>query len=211
MSVNIVIKSNNTVSKDIPLENLSLTQPSIVQLDIAPEKVARFERRDNDLALVLKDGRTVIVQNFFVVDANGVRSDLVLLDDSGVLWWGQYSSPWAQFHFTEIEWIDAPIALLPNAGAIPGWLLAGLGALGLIVASDINAGGSSQPESNRAPTALADPLSLKENGTGSGKITAQDPDGDVPRFTVTTPPANGTVTVNPDGTFVYTPNPGFSG
>ena len=70
MSVNIVIKSNNTVSKDIPLENLSLTQPSIVQLDIAPEKVARFERRDNDLALVLKDGRTVIVQNFFVVDAN---------------------------------------------------------------------------------------------------------------------------------------------
>ena len=110
MSVNIVIKSNNTVSKDIPLENLSLTQPSIVQLDIAPEKVARFERRDNDLALVLKDGRTVIVQNFFAVDANGVRSDLVLLDDSGVLWWGQYSSPWAQFHFTEIEWIDAPIA-----------------------------------------------------------------------------------------------------
>ncbi|WP_408952121.1 DUF6923 family protein [Lysobacter sp. Hz 25] len=29
--------------------------------------------------------------------------------------------------------------------------------------------------------------------------------------TVPTPPANGTVTVNPDGTITYTPNPGFSG
>uniref|UniRef100_UPI001CFBFBB8 Ig-like domain-containing protein n=1 Tax=Luteimonas panaciterrae TaxID=363885 RepID=UPI001CFBFBB8 len=29
--------------------------------------------------------------------------------------------------------------------------------------------------------------------------------------TVTTPPANGTTTINPDGTITYTPNPGFSG
>lgn len=32
-----------------------------------------------------------------------------------------------------------------------------------------------------------------------------------PKITGTTPPANGTVTINPDGTITYTPNPGFTG
>ncbi|MCP4304893.1 MAG: DUF11 domain-containing protein, partial [bacterium] len=38
-----------------------------------------------------------------------------------------------------------------------------------------------------------------------------DPDGHDFEITDTTDPANGTVTVNPDGTITYTPNPGFSG
>ncbi len=36
-------------------------------------------------------------------------------------------------------------------------------------------------------------------------------EGDSPEVTGTTPPANGSVTVNPDGTITYTPNPGFTG
>ncbi|MFW2381176.1 MAG: DUF7507 domain-containing protein, partial [Acidimicrobiales bacterium] len=38
-----------------------------------------------------------------------------------------------------------------------------------------------------------------------------DPDGHDIEITDTTDPSNGTVTVNPDGTITYTPNPGFSG
>ena len=85
MAVNIVTKSDNELSKDVPVENLNLAKPSIIQLEIAPEKVAKFERNGDDLTLLLKDGRTVTVQHFFVLDANGVRNDLVLLDDAGVL------------------------------------------------------------------------------------------------------------------------------
>ena len=38
-----------------------------------------------------------------------------------------------------------------------------------------------------------------------------DPDGDPLTIIDTTPPANGTVTINPDGSITYTPNPGFNG
>ncbi|MWW26920.1 Ig-like domain-containing protein, partial [Algibacter lectus] len=38
-----------------------------------------------------------------------------------------------------------------------------------------------------------------------------DPDGDTISVTETTTPDNGTVTLNPDGTITYTPNPGFIG
>lgn len=65
MAVNIVTKSDNKLSKDVPVENLNLAKPSIIQLEIAPEKVAKFERHGDDLTLLLKDGRTVTVQHFF--------------------------------------------------------------------------------------------------------------------------------------------------
>ena len=47
----------------------------------------------------------------------------------------------------------------------------------------------------------------------SGNVTDNDNDPEGDDFTVTsnTDPANGSVTVNPDGTFTYTPNPGFVG
>ena len=38
-----------------------------------------------------------------------------------------------------------------------------------------------------------------------------DLDGDTLTFTVNTPPTNGAVTLNPDGSFSYTPGPGYSG
>ena len=38
-----------------------------------------------------------------------------------------------------------------------------------------------------------------------------DPDGDPLTAILVTPPAHGTVTLNPDGSFVYTPNPNYSG
>ena len=38
-----------------------------------------------------------------------------------------------------------------------------------------------------------------------------DVDGDTLTFTVNTPPTNGAVTLNPDGSFSYTPAPGYSG
>ncbi|MGM9477963.1 Calx-beta domain-containing protein, partial [Pedobacter sp. GSP4] len=64
---------------------------------------------------------------------------------------------------------------------------------------------------NRAPVATAPALSTNEDTPANGTITASDADGDPLTFTVTTPPAHGTVVVNPNGTYTYTPAPNYNG
>ena len=46
---------------------------------------------------------------------------------------------------------------------------------------------------------------------GDVSTNDSDPDGDPLTFTQTSTPSNGTVSFNPDGTYTYTPNPGFVG
>ncbi len=64
---------------------------------------------------------------------------------------------------------------------------------------------------NDDPVASAAPLTPSEDAPATGAITASDPDGDPLTYTLSTPPANGTVTLNPDGTFSYTPDPDYNG
>ena len=45
-----------------------------------------------------------------------------------------------------------------------------------------------------------------QTGVVTGSIVASDPDGDTLTYTVTTAPKYGTVTVQTDGTFTYTPS-----
>ncbi|WP_255576404.1 Ig-like domain-containing protein [Comamonas sp. Y33R10-2] len=136
----------------------------------------------------------------------------MLLDDFGVLWWGQYTSPWSYFHFTEIEWTDNPIVPLHESGLLGG-VFAGLAALGVLGLSSSggSSGGSPSPKANQAPSATTTPLSLNEGGRVPGKITATDPDGNPLTYKVTTPPAHGEVVMKSDGTFEYVPKPGYSG
>ncbi len=68
---------------------------------------------------------------------------------------------------------------------------------------------------NRPPDANNDMNSTFEDTpvTGTMLPNDSDPDGDNLIYTITpiTPPANGTVVINPDGSYTYTPNPGFNG
>lgn len=59
---------------------------------------------------------------------------------------------------------------------------------------------------NGTPTAL--PVQISETGAGvvTGNVGAVDPDGDDMRYRVIQQPADGTVTISADGTFVYTPS-----
>lgn len=60
---------------------------------------------------------------------------------------------------------------------------------------------------NAAPIAPSPVVGTPDPTTGvvSGSVWTADPDGDVLTYTVTTPPAKGTVTVNGTGAFTYTP------
>jgi gliding motility-associated-like protein len=64
---------------------------------------------------------------------------------------------------------------------------------------------------NVAPVASAPAIVTNKNTPVNGTITASDADGDALTFTVTTPPVHGTVVVNPDGTYTYTPANNYSG
>ena len=77
------------------------------------------------------------------------------------------------------------------------------------------------PLPGKLPSGAADPnfnpasgryeVSTAQDKPVSGRVSAVDPDGDRLTYSAKTPPANGKVVVNPDGTYTYTPAPGFSG
>ncbi|MDP9994477.1 VCBS repeat-containing protein [Variovorax boronicumulans] len=214
-----VYKSGGASRKAAADTPLVLDRPSIVSLKIAPESVLKFERRGGDLVLVLRDGQEVAVRGFFAEYPDGGRNDLVLEDGAGVQWWGQYTAPWKDFHFTEIEWNDAGAALLPDG--VPGWLLGALGVLGVGAAASGGGGGGGGgpafippllPPQNRGPEGKAEPVVTDQDKPVSGQVQATDPDRDTLNYTVAKGPEHGTVTVDPStGQFLYTPKPGYEG
>ncbi|MDQ0026868.1 VCBS repeat-containing protein [Variovorax paradoxus] len=214
-----VYKSGGASRKAAADTPLVLDRPSIVSLKIAPESVLKFERRGGDLVLVLQGGQEVAVRGFFAEYPDGGRNDLVLEDGAGVQWWGQYTAPWKDFHFTEIEWSDAGAALLPDG--VPGWLLGALGVLGVGAAASGGGGGGGGgpafippllPPQNRGPEGKAEPVVTEQDKPVSGQVQATDPDRDTLNYTVAKGPEHGTVTVDPStGQFLYTPNPGYEG
>src|SRR5207249_1830661 len=85
-----------------------------------------------------------------------------------------------------------------------------------------NAFGNSNPATvtltvtNTAPTAVADSYSVHQGQTlkvTDGAVLANDSDANQDPLTASlvTGPAHGTLALNPDGTFSYTPNANFSG
>ena len=137
-----------------------LDKPTAVLLKIAPENIAKSVRQGHDLVLTLKDGSQITVPGFFTEYPQDGRNDLLLLDDAGVLWWGQFEAPWTGFHFTEIESDDLAAAWLPGSG-IPSWLIAGLGILGIAAVAG-GGGGSSPAPAPQPPTEPTDPTKSTE-------------------------------------------------
>ncbi|AOE86888.1 retention module-containing protein [Pseudomonas sp. TCU-HL1] len=64
---------------------------------------------------------------------------------------------------------------------------------------------------NSAPQGQNASLSTDEDTPISGQLNATDPDGDALTFTAGDAPRNGTVVINPDGSYTYTPNTNFNG
>ncbi|MFK7820928.1 MAG: Ig-like domain-containing protein [Planctomycetaceae bacterium] len=66
---------------------------------------------------------------------------------------------------------------------------------------------------NEGPDAVKDKFETEYGATVSDSVVGNDsdPDGDELTVTLVSGPGNGTLVLNPDGTFDYTPNDGFSG
>ncbi len=66
---------------------------------------------------------------------------------------------------------------------------------------------------NRSPVALPDDVRVPAGGSARVEVLANDsdPDGDVLVAVLVEGPVNGSLTANPDGSFVYAAKPGFTG
>ncbi|WP_122975107.1 Ig-like domain-containing protein, partial [Comamonas thiooxydans] len=205
-------------------QGLVLDKPSAVILKVAPEQIAKSTRVGNDLVLTLVDGKQIYVNGFFAPYAEEGRNDLVLEDQQGVLWWGQYGGAWEGFEFTEIESNESVAAWLP-------WLV-GLGLGGLAVSSGGSGGGGKNvnnppepvdPNKGLSPGAPGHvpgqefsnggyKVTVREDQPFNGKVVGKDSDGDSLTYGLGTPPAHGTVTIDKNtGEYTYTPNKDWSG
>uniref|UniRef100_UPI00273DB069 BapA/Bap/LapF family prefix-like domain-containing protein n=1 Tax=Roseovarius sp. MMSF_3281 TaxID=3046694 RepID=UPI00273DB069 len=204
MKATVFPKAQDGASKTFDGARITLEKPSVVRLAIGPEQVARFDRDGGDLILILKDGTRLVIEDFFVQDADG-RHDLVFEDGNGVTWWAQYGEEWTGFDIAEI---NDPFIAPP----IPAGVLAGLGVLAGGSALVGLGGGNSEASSPNNPPAGEDAaVTTPEDTAVSGTVTATDVDGDDLTYTLDSGPSNGTVTVDPDGGYEYRPNADYNG
>ncbi|MEN5147647.1 BapA/Bap/LapF family prefix-like domain-containing protein, partial [Brevundimonas diminuta] len=229
MHADIIDKKSGSRRQVEDGQPISSNRPSVFRLKLAPESVARYVRRGDDLVLVLKDGQEIVILAFFVKYPDGdspedvastsedasngeeARNDLVLEDDYGVVWWGQYPEEWSEFHFTEIE--------LDHVAGVVWWpWVLGLVAGGTAIAAVANGGGDGGK--GKPPVAVDDSSHGTEDGgpvTGNVLTNDSDPDGDtlsVVSFTIAGVPgvhdAGDTVTIPGAGVFTLAADGGYS-
>ena len=205
-------------------------------LKLAPENVARYERRGDDLVLVLKDGQEIAIRGFFIkyseahdtgeaasqapdgTDERAGRNELMLADGYGVAWWGQYPEEWSEFHFTEIE--------LDDVAGFAWWpiLLGVLGGGGALAAFGGGGGGS---DKSFPPVAIDDSARGSEDGapiTGNVLNNDTDPNADalsVTGFTINGSAYNagaevriagvGSFALGANGAYTFTPDANWNG
>ncbi len=77
--------------------------------------------------------------------------------------------------------------------------------------TDIATGNVTTTLTNQPPQPQNSHLQTTQNTPVSGQLLATDPDNNILQFSAASPPTHGTVTINNDGSFSYTPVTGYSG
>src|SRR5690625_444984 len=158
----LVTDKESGQSVEMELEALGNLTNSVIMLSAGPEEIASIEAQSGNVVITLKSGETIVMEGFFAPD-EAQRNELILKDSSGLLWWGQYDSPWAEFSFTEIN----PEEVEEGSDGIGWWLLAALAAVGIAAAA-----GSSSSSSSSSPTD-PDPTPAKPDLTPPEAPTAE--------------------------------------
>ena len=158
MSNFIVIEKDSLNKSTVNAAKITLTEASIVHTKMHRDDVAEFLRDGNNLVLKLKNGEVIVLENFFVVDAEGVTSDLVFEEDGCVLYWFDGVSG-----FKGIPGLEALLPAVEGSkliGLLP-WLVGGAVVGGVIAATDDDK--TKEPSFTPEPTAPTAPT-VEVNG-----------------------------------------------
>lgn len=161
---------------------VNLTQTSIIRINASPESVNYYQREGNDLIVHMNDGTTVRYQRFFVLDENGLHSELIFEDSLGthhaVFPFAEAAAP-ATAEAIVPALSEASVDALVGAGGISALaVLGGVAAVGGIVGIAAAAGGG---------------------GSGSNRQEAED-NGVLPPIDGTPPDEGGITPPNDGGT-----------
>ncbi|QHB26138.1 surface adhesion protein [Pseudomonas monteilii] len=209
---NIVVADKQTeVATQSAWGNINLKGPGVVQMPVAPDKVATVTQRGQDLIITLKSGEKVTIGNFFAVDQAGVGSDIVFVGEDGTLWHAQYdATAFTGFTFEDVNSLDELVAGIGTAGsAMPTWAIAGLSLLGIggaAAAADNGGGGSGGGGSDPDTTVPATPIDLLVSPDGL-RLTGRGEAGTTVSIRDAAGNLIGSGTVGADGTFDVTLNP----
>lgn len=207
-SIGVVKKVNGEVSSLDWANTVTLDGVSAVQMPFGPMDVQAYKTDGVDLLISLNSGDVVTIENFFTEFGEDEEiSELVLQDEQGVLWRGQFDPMTSEFNFTEIAALDAGADIASGALLnMPDWAMLGLAVLavgGGAVA--VHGSGSSSSSSNKLTPSEPDipeaPSDIKLSGdVVTGKAEAG--------LTVQVTNAQGNllgneVTVDENGNFEY--------
>ena len=200
---------------------IDLKSPMVVKLFSRRDEIKEIVREGDSLTIRFDNGDALTIDHFFTRDSS-LSNDLVIEDrDSGALW--QWSSTATGGDgLVPLQSIESLLVAEENHSILP--ILLGAGAIaGLAaVAAGGGGGGSDNPPGNgntpnRAPTAVDDTANATEDTPFSStvRLVANDTDADGDALTVVAgtfaTAQGGSVTINADGSYVYTPAPNFSG
>ncbi|OYQ85720.1 tandem-95 repeat protein [Wohlfahrtiimonas chitiniclastica] len=178
----VVVDKKSLTESTVDGSRVVLDKASKVHTQLYRSDVEEFVQDGNDLILKLKNGQTMVIVNFFV-EHDDETSDVFFKDDNGIPW----------------------LPLLLGGAGVAG---------GLALASGGGGSDGNNALKNHAPIAKesAQPTQTLEDQPKFGQITGiEDQDGDKLTYTLGKMPTHGTVVVNEDGTYTYTPNPDYHG
>ncbi|MBS7814783.1 BapA prefix-like domain-containing protein, partial [Wohlfahrtiimonas chitiniclastica] len=172
MSSVIVVDKKSLDQSTVSGSRIVLETASKVHTQLYRSDVAEFVQDGNDLILKLKNGKTIVIVNFFVAHEDET-SDVLFKDDNGIPW--------------------LPL-LLGGAGVAGGLALASGGG-----GDNNHHGGAASAPKNHVPVAglSNQPIETQEDHPKKGQITdVTDKDGDELTYKVGDKPTHGTVTVD---------------
>lgn len=112
----------------VATNDISITRPSTIKLELSPKDISATSRSGSDLIINLTNGEQIRIDGFFTGEGDE-RSELILEDESGNLWNGEYTDTFADLQFEPLGAVDEMVGGAGAAGA--GSALGILGPLAL--------------------------------------------------------------------------------
>lgn len=212
-SVTVINKATMEKS-DVNSNIIKLEKGSIIQVKLHRDDVAEITQDGNNLIIKLKNGETLTIENYFVVDAEGNNNDVVFEGTECaflVLDWQN-----GLIGFKELAGLEELLPIVVGGGSAAAsnllpWIIGG-GLVGGIAGATGGSNDSSKEPKNNAPVAGKDDKETPENIAVTGTVPVTDVDDDKLSYIIKESPKNGTVTIDPaTGEYTYTPNPDFNG